>query len=89
MSKEISKDVETREPVKTRTEATREQALKKEQNGSQESKYPINELAANAKKVFGTRKECVVAALRAAGVSECTVAEARAVVKKFLAKEVE
>ena len=50
MSKEISKDVETREPVKSRTEATREQALKKEQKGSQESKYPINELAANAKK---------------------------------------
>lgn len=88
MSKEMSKDVETRESVKTRTEISREQVSKKEQKGSRESKYSVNELAANAKKVFETRKECVVAALKAAGVSECTVTEARMIVRKFLTKEV-
>ncbi len=52
------------------------------------SAYPVSELAANAKKIFGTRQECVSAALRAAGRTECTVPEAKEIVKKFLAKEV-
>ena len=53
-----------------------------------ESVYPVSELAANARKIFGTRQECVSAALRAAGKTECTVPEAKAIVGKFLKKEV-
>ena len=54
----------------------------------QESVYPASELAANAKKVFGTRQECVAAALKAAGKTECTVTEAKEIVGKFLKREV-
>lgn len=85
MAKETSKDVKTAE---NKVEVTQEQASKKEQKILQESVYPASELAANAKKLFNTRQECVVAALRAAGKSECTVSEAKIIVEKFLKKEV-
>ncbi len=52
-----------------------------------ESVYPVDELASNAK-VFGSRPECVMAALRAAGKTECTVAEAREILEQFLTREV-
>ena len=55
---------------------------------AEESVYPASELAANAKKVFGTRQECVAAALKAAGKTECTVTEAKEIVGKFLKREV-
>lgn len=50
--------------------------------------YSVAELAANARKIFNTRQECVSAALRAAGKTECTVTEAKIIVEKFLKKEV-
>ena len=53
-----------------------------------ESVYSVNELAANARKIFGTRQECVAAALKASGKTECTVSEAKKIVEKFLKKEV-
>lgn len=55
----------------------------------QEAVYSINELAANARKVFGTRQECVIAALKANGRTEYTVSEAKHIVDKFLRQEVE
>ena len=88
MAKETSKVVETAETAETKAEVAKEQATKKEQKASQESVYSASELAANAKKVFGTRQECVAAALRAAGKTECTVTEAKEIVEKFLKREV-
>lgn len=53
-----------------------------------ESVYKVSELAANAKTVFGTRPECVTAALKENGKEEYTVSEAKVAVQKFLKKEV-
>jgi hypothetical protein len=88
MAKETSKVVETAETVETKAEVAQEPATKKEQKTLQESVYSASELAANAKKVFGTRQECVAAALKAAGKTECTVTEAKEIVGKFLKREV-
>lgn len=63
---------------------TTEQALK----AKRESVYPVEDLAANARKLFGTRQECVSAALRDAGKTECAVSEAKEIVEKFLKREV-
>ncbi len=54
-----------------------------------EPEYRTEELADSAKTIFGTRKECVLAALKAAGKKECTVSEAGKIVKVFLKREVE
>ena len=42
----------------------------------------------NARSVFGTMQECVVAALKTDGKAEYTVSEAKEIVSKFLQKEV-
>ena len=68
--------------------ASGKQEAAKEKKGKARPAYRAGELAANAKGLFGTRPECVEAALRAAGKQECTVAEADAAVKAFLRKEV-
>ena len=52
------------------------------------SVYSVRELAANARKIFNTRQECVVAALKVEGKTEYTVSEAKEIVEKFLKKEV-
>lgn len=65
------------------------QASKKGQRNLQESVYSASELAANAKEAFGVKQECVIAALKAAGITKCTATEAKQVIKKFLEKEVE
>lgn len=88
MAKEVQKTVKTTGKDEGRIEAIEEQAVKKEQKALQESIYTCNELAANAKKVFRTRPECVTAALRAAGKEKYTVAEAKQIVEKFLKREV-
>lgn len=87
MAKETTKEARTAETAETKAEVVRE-APQKEQKASQEYVYPASELAANAKKVFGTRQECVAAALKAAGKTECTVTEAKEIVGKFLKREV-
>ncbi len=87
MAKETTKEARAAETAETKAEVAQE-APKKEQKASQESVYQASELAANAKKVFGTRQECVAAALRAAGKTECTVTEAKEIVEKFLKREV-
>lgn len=87
MAKEATKEAKTAETAETKAEVAQE-APKKEQKAPKESVYPASELAANAKKVFGTRQECVAAALKAAGKAECTVTEAKGIVEKFLKREV-
>lgn len=54
---------------------------------SKESVYSAEELA-NAPQMFGTRKECVAAALKFYGKKEATVKEAQELIRKFLGKEV-
>ena len=53
-----------------------------------ESAYMAFELADNAAALFGTRKECVLAALKEAGVQSCTLDRAKELVEKFRKKEV-
>ena len=56
-----------------------------------ESEYTIEELADGAGNIFNTRRECVVAALKVAGVTMCTmctVSKAKELVDAFLKKEV-
>lgn len=52
------------------------------------SVYSAAELAYNAKKLFNAMPECVTAALKMAGVKECTIDEAKTLVKNFLNQEV-
>ena len=51
--------------------------------------YTVRELAENAKALFNTMPECVTAALRFAGITSCTIEEAKAIVKNFLNQEVD
>lgn len=53
------------------------------------SVYTARELAENAKALFNTMPECVTAALRFAGVTACTIEEAKTIVKNFLNQEVD
>ena len=53
------------------------------------SVYTARELAENAKALFNTMPECVTAALRFAGVTVCTIEEAKIIVKNFLNQEVD
>lgn len=53
-----------------------------------ESEYTIEELVDGAGNIFNTRRECVVAALKVAGVTMCTVSKAKELVDAFLKKEV-
>lgn len=87
MAKGIPKEARTAETAETKAGVAQE-SPKEGQRTLQESVYPASELAANAKKVFGTRQECVAAALKAAGKTECTVTEAKGIVGKFLKREV-
>lgn len=88
MAKEIQKDAKAAEAQENKAGAAQEQAPVKGQKPASESAYPASELAANAKKIFGTRQECVAAALKAAGKEECTITEAKGIVKKFLERGV-
>lgn len=88
MAKETSKDDKNAQTAENKAETAREQASNKEQKVPRKFVYSVSELAANAKKVFGTRQECVAAALKAAGKTECTVEEAKKIVEKFLKREV-
>lgn len=53
-----------------------------------DTRYSVSDFAQQAKSMFGTTAEMVTVALRAAGKSAATVEEAKAIVKEFLAKEV-
>ncbi len=87
MAKEILRDAKTVE-VEQKPNETAMEKSKKVGNAVQDSVYQISELAANAGKLFGTRQECVTAALENAGKQEYSIAEAKKIVDKFLKKEV-
>lgn len=53
-----------------------------------ESVYTAEELAENAGNLFGVRAECVAAALKVAGIKECTVSKTKEIVEAFMEKEV-
>lgn len=76
------------EAARGKVESVQGQAEGKEKNHAKGPIYLAEELAGNARNIFNTRQECVSAALEAAGKEECTVAEAKEIVKKFLEKEV-
>lgn len=78
-AKEKTTTAEATEAEKVTTKAAHVQA---------ESVYTAEELAANAGKLFGVRTECAAAALKAAGIKECTVSKAGETVKTFMKKEV-
>ena len=82
----MAKETKTAEIPGTQTGVMQEP--QKEKMPPAASVYPVGELATNAKKLFGSKQECVVAALKAAGKTECTVAEAKKIVEKFLKREV-
>ncbi len=90
MARDASKNIKTAETAEIKAEVgqVQDQTLKEEKKTSQESVYSLQELVENAKKVFGTKPECVAAALLAANKTECTVSEAKEIVNKFLKKEV-
>lgn len=87
--RDVTSHVETKQSTtkKEQTGAGRRENAKSEKK-EQESVYTAEELANNAKTIFSTRKECVVAALKAVDVKKCTISEAREIVKSFLSKEV-
>lgn len=88
MAKETLKDVKTVETAENKAEVVQEQASKKERKAPQESVYSVDELAANAKEIFGTRQECVATALRSDEKKGYTVPEAKRILEKFLKREV-
>lgn len=87
MAKEILRDAKAVE-VEQKPNETAMERSRKTGNAVQESVYQISELAGNAGKLFGTRQECVTAALETAGKQEYSIAEAKKIVDKFLKKEV-
>lgn len=78
----MAKETVTPAPAETKAEK------KPEKKAPAESVYTVSELAGNARSVFGTMQECVVAALKTDGKAEYTVSEAKEIVSKFLQKEV-
>lgn len=52
------------------------------------SKYQIVELAEQAERIFDTKRECVLVALKATGKDCFTVEEAKNIIRQFLKKEV-
>ena len=79
----MAKETATPAPAETKAEK------KPEKKAPAESVYTVSELAGNARSVFGTMQECVVAALKTDGKAEYTVSEAKEIVRKFLQKKVE
>lgn len=65
--------------------STKEKAPRKRE--AVETVYTAEELS-NASERFGTRKECVAAALEYYGKDKATLKEAKELVNKFLSKEV-
>ncbi len=68
--------------------AERKDSLPKAAEIGNRPTYSVQEFADCAHSLFGTRPECVMAALKSADISECTVSEAKKTVKDFLNREV-
>lgn len=67
---------------------TKEVTERKTAEKTVEPIYSVREFADNAKQLFGVRRECVVAALKSAGISSCTLSCAKTVVNAFMKKEI-
>lgn len=78
MSGELTEKNETYEPD-IKTVSTDKQI---------ESVYTLEELAGSSRQLFGVREECVIAALKAAGIMNCTVSKAKEIIEKFINREV-
>ncbi|RJG26706.1 hypothetical protein ABU162_04450 [Paenibacillus thiaminolyticus] len=61
-------------------------AEKKEQPSI--SRYPVEELAANAQALFDVKPEVLAGALHGVEVAEMSVSEAKALIRKFLREKV-
>ncbi len=83
-----AKEKTTTADSETKTEAIEAQ-VKSESVKQTESIYMAEELSANAGHLFGVKAECVAAALKIAGISECTVSKTKEIVKEFMKKEVQ
>lgn len=80
-------ETETAQVEETATQAKKKSTAKAAAKKT-ESTYAADEFASNAKALFGTTTECVAAALKLAGISECTLTQAQEVVEAFRKKEV-
>jgi hypothetical protein len=78
----MAKETATPAPAETKAEK------KPEKKAPAESVYTVSELAENAGNLFGVRAECVAAALKVAGIKECTVSKTKEIVEAFMKKEV-
>ncbi len=86
MAKEAQKDAKAAENAENKAGVM--QASKEGSKAAKEPAYPAGEFVANAREIFGTRQECVAAALKTAGKPEYTLPEAKGIVEKFLKREV-
>ncbi len=73
--------------AETKTSGANTSQKEKASKKNTEPVYSAEELS-NAAIRFGTRKECVAAALKYYGKDRATVKEAKELVSKFLSKEV-
>lgn len=78
----------TKEKTTTAEQTEAEKVVAKATPAQTESVYTAEELAENARSLFGVRTECVAAALKVAGIKECTVSETKGIVEAFMKKEV-
>lgn len=86
MARKASQNTEVTETVGNQTGSV--MAYPEKTEPAQTPVYSVRELAVNAKKIFGTRQECVEVALIVAGKTQYAVDEAKDIVEKFLNKEV-
>ena len=73
--------------AETKTSGANTSQKEKASKKTVEPAYSAEELS-NAADRFGTRKECVAAALKYYGKDRATVKEAKELVNKFMSKEV-
>lgn len=78
----------SKEKTTTAEETAAEKTVAKATPVQAESIYTAEELAQNARALFGVRTECVAAALKVAGIKECTVSKTKEIVEAFMKKEV-
>lgn len=69
-------------------EQTKPDIQEKANAKQQEAVYTLEEFVANAEDIFGTGSECVYAALKERGITECTKSKAIGIVKAFCGREV-
>lgn len=87
----VKDSVSQKETTKKETVATEEKIEKNIAEAAEsksEPEYSAEEYISNAEVIFSVKKECVVAALKVAGVSSCTPSKAKEIVEGFMKKEV-